>query len=278
MPTETNYASPVAEDTEGFIGERYDEETGLQYLNARYYDPLLGRFIQPDWWEVTEKGVGTNRYAYSFNDPVNKSDPSGHEVTSCENGTTNCEQVPDDEFDETTPEYVKKLEEQAIKILYGDDATLEQVINDSNYHGYATYREICSSYCDKEAIDDLLLRSAAPTSPYHGGPVKEEQIQSGDTNYASGVIFKVIPMFGGTVIHIVDAENGAVVNMTLDGHILHPGYVVRWTEKTSDGAVIIRTLGRGTTWLTYPNDVFARRLFDDQDQRIQGTYIFEQAQ
>lgn len=40
------------------------------------------RFIQPDWWDVTEEGVGTNRYAYSFNDPVNMSDPSGHEAMS----------------------------------------------------------------------------------------------------------------------------------------------------------------------------------------------------
>ncbi len=78
VPTETNFTAQVAEDTEGFIGERYDEETGLQYLNARYYDPLLGRFIQPDWLEVTKEGVGTNRYAYSFNDPMNKSDPNGH--------------------------------------------------------------------------------------------------------------------------------------------------------------------------------------------------------
>jgi hypothetical protein len=35
-------------------------------------------FIQPDWWEVTKAGVGTNRYSYSGNDPINKSDPSGH--------------------------------------------------------------------------------------------------------------------------------------------------------------------------------------------------------
>ena len=82
VPTETNYA-PTAPDTEGFIGERYDAETGLQYLNARYYDPTLGRFIQPDWWEVTKAGVGTNRYAYSFNDPINKSDTNGHQATTC---------------------------------------------------------------------------------------------------------------------------------------------------------------------------------------------------
>jgi hypothetical protein len=35
-------------------------------------------FIQPDWWEVTQPGVGTNRFAYSGNDPVNLSDPGGN--------------------------------------------------------------------------------------------------------------------------------------------------------------------------------------------------------
>ena len=53
-------------------------DAGLEYLNARYYDPRLGMFAQPDWWEVTKKGVGTNRYAYSFGDPVNGKDPYGH--------------------------------------------------------------------------------------------------------------------------------------------------------------------------------------------------------
>lgn len=46
--------------------------------NARYYDPELGLFLQPDWWKVTESDVGTNRYASSANDPLNLSDPSGN--------------------------------------------------------------------------------------------------------------------------------------------------------------------------------------------------------
>jgi RHS repeat-associated protein len=62
----------------GFIGERPDPETGLLYLNARYLDPALGRFISPDDYDPTLPGVGTNRYAYAGNDPVNKSDPNGH--------------------------------------------------------------------------------------------------------------------------------------------------------------------------------------------------------
>ncbi|MCR4265780.1 RHS repeat-associated core domain-containing protein, partial [Nitratireductor sp. ZSWI3] len=63
----------------GYIGERYDAETGLIYLNARYMDPVFGRFISPDDWDPTLPGVGTNRYAYAQNDPINKSDPSGHD-------------------------------------------------------------------------------------------------------------------------------------------------------------------------------------------------------
>ena len=65
-------------ETKGFIGERYDADAGLQYLNARYYDTGAYIFTQPDWFDVTEPGVGTNRYSYAFNDPVNLSDPSGN--------------------------------------------------------------------------------------------------------------------------------------------------------------------------------------------------------
>ncbi len=53
-------------------------ETGLQYLNARYYDPAGARFISPDDWDPTMQGVGSNRYAYAGQDPINKSDPNGH--------------------------------------------------------------------------------------------------------------------------------------------------------------------------------------------------------
>ncbi|MBD0417578.1 RHS repeat-associated core domain-containing protein, partial [Oryzicola mucosus] len=48
----------------------------------RYMDPVLGRFISPDDWDPTLDGVGTNRYAYAQNDPINKSDPNGHQSTS----------------------------------------------------------------------------------------------------------------------------------------------------------------------------------------------------
>ncbi len=56
-------------------------DTGLRYLNARYYDPAGARLISPDDWDPTMEGVGTNRYAYAGQDPINKSDPSGQWAT-----------------------------------------------------------------------------------------------------------------------------------------------------------------------------------------------------
>ncbi len=64
-------------ESKGFIGERHDAETGLLYLNARYYDPVLTRFISPDTLDPVLPGVGVNRYAYALNDPVNKADKNG---------------------------------------------------------------------------------------------------------------------------------------------------------------------------------------------------------
>jgi RHS repeat-associated protein len=64
--------------TKGYISERYDPETGLQYLHARYYDPELPRFLSPDDWDPILEDVDINRYAYAGNDPINLSDPNGH--------------------------------------------------------------------------------------------------------------------------------------------------------------------------------------------------------
>jgi len=56
-----------------------DEETGLYYYNARYYDPELGRFIQADTVVPNEADPQTlNRYTYCDNNPLNNIDPSGN--------------------------------------------------------------------------------------------------------------------------------------------------------------------------------------------------------
>ena len=59
----------------------YDNDTGMYYLQSRYYDPEVGRFINCDDTEILKLTQGTlngaNLFAYCNNDPVLNSDPSG---------------------------------------------------------------------------------------------------------------------------------------------------------------------------------------------------------
>ena len=79
-PLITNGSTILA--SKAYINQRFDPETGLQYLHNRYLDPLLGRILSPDSWDPTVAGVDINRYAYAGNDPINGSDPNGHSSTT----------------------------------------------------------------------------------------------------------------------------------------------------------------------------------------------------
>jgi len=62
-----------------FTGQEYDIETGLYFYKSRYYNPALGRFIQPDSIVSDPTDPQSyNRYAYVRNNPLKYTDPSGH--------------------------------------------------------------------------------------------------------------------------------------------------------------------------------------------------------
>ena len=61
-----------------YRGYFYDTETSLYYLKSRYYDPEVGRFINPDGYNSTGQGIiGTNMFAYCLNNPAIFSDDAG---------------------------------------------------------------------------------------------------------------------------------------------------------------------------------------------------------
>ena len=69
----------TVENRFGFAGEMLDAVTGQYYLRARFYNPVIARFLSED----TYYGDGLNLYAYCHNNPVRYVDPSGHEGLIC---------------------------------------------------------------------------------------------------------------------------------------------------------------------------------------------------
>jgi RHS repeat-associated protein len=63
-----------------YRGYVYDQETGFYYLNSRYYDPSMHRFINADstsYLGANGDLIGYNLYAYCSNNPIMNNDPLG---------------------------------------------------------------------------------------------------------------------------------------------------------------------------------------------------------
>ena len=94
-----------AEQPFRYRGYVYDEETGWYYLQSRYYNPEVGRFISADVYLSTGQGVlGHNAYAYCLNNPVNCQDGAGCRaswattVMVYDNAYTPCRSTPPNDY------------------------------------------------------------------------------------------------------------------------------------------------------------------------------------
>ena len=64
-----------------YRGYVYDSETRFYYLQSRYYDPEIGRFLNADSYASTGQGVlGNNMSAYCLNNPIISADFDGHDA------------------------------------------------------------------------------------------------------------------------------------------------------------------------------------------------------
>ena len=70
------------QDDVGYTGHKFDADLGLSYMQARYYDPVIGRFYSNDpvdsFSHLSQENIqGFNRYNYAYNNPYKYTDPDG---------------------------------------------------------------------------------------------------------------------------------------------------------------------------------------------------------
>jgi RHS repeat-associated protein len=195
----------------GFIGERPDVETGMLYLNARWYDPARAQFYSPDDWDPTLAGVGTNRYAYAGNDPVNKSDPNGHCWIFCNSGSSN----PGARF---ADRYLSRETNQAR--TDGTAAARQVVTVAANQTGLPQIYEGARKNEKLKILEGVAIFG----SNFVGGAGKGPLLHAGGS-LAGGALAKSGRVFEGAVGKLLESV-GVVKNTQVDKVTLPSGKVV----------------------------------------------------
>ena len=116
----------------------------MYFYGARWYDPSLGRFIQPDTI-VPQPGDAADwdRFAYVRNNPLKYTDPTGH-VAVCFRG------APNSSKDDSAPDIVHQLCQQAL-----EDAGYDETV-----HGEILYFHYNNLKHIRQAFEAIMARPA----------------------------------------------------------------------------------------------------------------------
>jgi len=225
MPLASNGATMPAigqPQTRGYINQRFDPETGLQYLHARYYDPFGGHFLTPDTFDPDQAGVDFNRYAYAGDDPINGSDPNGHATcgSACAGPTISQEQMYEQQvsIEESNVWLAEKLETiegpmeaaTAVELSCGCPGEIAAPFTGTAF-GLAKLAKIAKPTL-QASLDALKLKQIENAVKLSGVPIRNLSL-AGKVHPISGVPFDKLgfPIFKGPKFNI-----GKFVNRNLD--------------------------------------------------------------
>jgi RHS repeat-associated protein len=216
----------------GYIGHINDVDSGLVYMQARYYDPEVGRFLSTDPAPKKPAEVFQfNGYVYANNNPTTNMDSDGRDCTTA-NGTTRC----------VTQTYDVSFRAQS--------GFRDFTSRSDNYHFYSV-----PVLATAVSVSDARAQLVASPTPGFSNGASPNGTPNDATPILGGLFAKAIsPVMSFTVTNMKDGQP-AIVNVTERGHELASGIVVREAVSSPLGGSFIQTWGEGTAPLQAPGSV-----------------------
>lgn len=223
----------------GFTGH-YMDRAGLIYMQQRYYDPKLARFLSPD--PIGSSPTNFNRYWYAHNNPYKFVDPDGRDI-KCTNDT--CQLVP---IGGTFPIVNFPRPKGFPASISEKDSTFHHVyrFTDSAGNGDAAY---------SQRLNNQLVNNPTPIQDKPATLVGNKI----DVN-ANNAISRLTGQ-DNVMSYKVPLQDGAsaVLNVTTGDHAAAWGVVLRMIQSDRKGAQNIVTYGEGNSFL--------QRAFDPKNKQ-----------
>lgn len=220
----------------GYTGHVNDSETNLIYMQARYYDPVVGRFLSIDSVRpVAGNGFNFNRYDYANDNPARYVDPDGRTCTEA-NKTYTC-QI-----------------DQVVTQVNGKNVTRNATAEDHK------------TYAGLEKALTKAVNAAASS-----GKTANITFQSGGTPYSFSISgTSVAQNLGGRIISVEPSEPGAMYTKRNTTHVeqlgLQPGRtVVGDAGRTQEVDFLHEGIHRSPEERKALGFFGLRRMADDQD-------------
>lgn len=228
----------------GYTGHVNDPDTGLIYMQARYYDPI-GRMLSVDPIGPTPGNVFTfNRYGYANNNPSTFTDPDGK----------------------------KSVVRDGKIIILPEDKTVPPLPPIPNNVGAKGFDSSAFSFHKYNVVtpSSLTPQEAGDGLRYNPTPGQDMAASPGGTRNDVGNI----PILDGSnyvrsySLPSPDPTRftAITVNYTIAGeHKLTEGFVMRYGEINSNGTVTLRSYGEGNNW---HQNMLLKPIWDPQVQRV----------
>ncbi len=185
-----------------YRGYEYDSETGLYYLNARYYDSETARFLTEDTYRGEKNDpLSLNLYTYCKNNPLKYTDPTGH--SSVDFGYVSGSYELSEEAKKQKEARERQLEDDILALLRGGGAVFIGITVMAATGGMATPVVIWLALTlggtatafglsdITQGVDGIYKHSTSDGVYYSINPIRDEFFNGDDYAYESTEMFVI---------------------------------------------------------------------------------------